>query len=116
MTDQQVTELLASCSPARLIQILAPALAAQTQRDTVGSRLVLCEFYPDNERSDAVRAPSEVPWLINLVTTPPTLRKWEAFEGQGYWESGSCDQCQVEIASYAKEGVCPLCRATIELT
>lgn len=116
ITDKQITEFLASCSPSRLIQILAPVLAAHTKRDFDGNHLVLCGFFQDNEGGKSELNPGEFPWLVSVIAPPPAPQEWINFEEQGYWESGFCDRCHVEIASYAKQGVCPLCSITISLT
>jgi hypothetical protein len=112
ITDEQVAEFLAMCSPSRLSLLLIPVLASHTERDDIlERRLALCEFRRTDQPS-----PDGSPWSIEVIAAPPDPSEWTAFETQDYWETGFCGRCRVKVASYAKLGVCPLCDAIVELT
>ena len=114
MTDEQITELLATCSPSRLARIVAPALAAFSESDEFfETRLVLCRFIAENSPVTENLPSWELEWP---VAVPPHSEEWTAFEIGGFSEIGVCENCRMEIASYAKEGLCPFCNATVGLT
>jgi hypothetical protein len=112
-TDEEIVAALLDCTPSRLIRILTPVLAARAESDAICStKLVLCEYVTDGTITSA----GGLDWAITLISAPSMPEEWSAFEGSGYWESGSCGRCRVEIGSYAKEVPCPLCGTSIELT
>jgi hypothetical protein len=110
-SDEEIIAELSACSPSRLIRVLTPILAAHSKRDPVGSRLALCEFYSADDTSGGERE-----WVVSLISAPVIPEEWTAFDQQGYWESGSCERCKMEVSSYAKCAPCPLCGSSIEMT
>ena len=55
-------------------------------------------------------------WNFEVIAPGNPEEKWSAFKTQSYWELGHCKICKVDLTSYAKSVLCPLCGSPVGLT
>ena len=115
MTNKEIIDYLAACSPADLADILAESIYRRPVevRNGIEERMVLCTAWRVLQplESDVVNS-----WSFSVIAAPASIEQWQASRGQGYWESRDCPTCKVEVSSYAKRATCPLCSSELGLT
>ena len=117
MKEKDIIEYLAFCTPSEFSKVICNVLEVRslkycpTQNEEIEEKLVFC-----CASRYAGSYPIEKSWQFEVVAPGYPEKEWLAFETQNYWESGQCLNCNIELVSYAKSVLCPLCGTPAGLT
>ena len=116
--NETIIDYLISCSPSEFSKLISKVLEARNAThhlhpiNEIEEKLVFCSANRYVGSYDGV----ENDWNFEVIAPGNPEAEWRAFETQSYWEQGECKSCKVELTSYAKSVLCPLCGSPVGLT